>query len=404
MPDVKRPSLVFASQYIGLPSEVWMWRQAVRFRRLSLRMLTWGYVNRETFPLEKIEVYELPFEFDRKTRSGRGYARIRGALVGNTWASFGAERRVLRSYFARVNPSVLLCQFGFVALRLVDVAKESGVPVVAHFHGRDVASMLRFRPYRRSLMKNLHRFDAIVVVGTHQERWMLEHGCEAERVHLIPCGATVDPSPPEVRTQGDTVRFLAVGRLAEMKGPQYTLQAFALVKRRVPRSSLKMVGDGPLRQDLERMAGELGIADSVCFTGPLSPEAVRHELIGCDVFVQHSLVVPSTGDCEGSPVALAEAAGAGLPVVSTLCPGITDQVLEGITGFLVPQRDVEGMAARMVRLAEDSGLRASLGAAGRQRVVTCFDVNEQVRKLEDVLIHTATGQRTSAVSMPTARR
>jgi glycosyltransferase involved in cell wall biosynthesis len=300
---------------------------------------------------------------------------------------------MLRSYFRRENPSVVLCHFGYVALRLLDVAQESGVPMVAHFHGRDVASMLRFAAYRRSLLKNLRRFDEIVVVGTHQRQWMLEQGCRPERVHLIPCGVPTEQFVQGARTPSDTIRFAAVSRLADMKGPEYTLKAFALSKARIPRSSLVMVGDGPMRADLERAAVELGVADSVRFTGSVSPEEVRRELVACDVFLQHSVVVPGTGDCEGFGVSVAEAASAGLPVVSTLCPGIVDQVVDGATGFLVPQRDAEAMAARMVQLARDPELRASMGTAGRQRAVSCFDVEKQLRELEDVLIRAGTRAR-----------
>ena len=77
---------------------------------------------------------------------------------------------------------------------------------------------------------------------------------------------------------------------------------------------------------------ELGVADSVRFTGSLSPEEVRREMMACDVFLQHSVVVSGTGDCEGFGVAVAEAASTGLPVVSTVCPGIVDQVVEGPRG------------------------------------------------------------------------
>ena len=71
--EAQMPAFVFASQCIGLPSEVWMWRQIVRFRRLTPRVLTWRYVNREQFPLDGVRVHELPFDFDSRAGGGGGF-------------------------------------------------------------------------------------------------------------------------------------------------------------------------------------------------------------------------------------------------------------------------------------------------------------------------------------------
>lgn len=390
--DTQMPSCVFASQLLGVHSEVWLWRQIVRFRRIVPKVLTWRYVDREAFPLDGIEVCEPPFDFDPKSAWRRRLRNLRGMVSGNVYTHGRAEHRWLRSYFQRAKPSVLLCQFGFVALSLLDVAEEMDIPLVAHFHGRDVASMLRFPPYRRSLVGNLHRFSEIVVVGAHQKQWMLDHGCPPDRLHVIPCGVPSEQFTYRARSASETVRFIAVGRLAKMKGPEYTLRAYALTKRCVPRSSLLMVGDGSMRAELERAAAELGVADSVRFAGSLHPEEVCRELMDCDVFVQHS-IVSDNGDCEGCPVSVAEAASTGLPVVATVCPGVVDVVVDGVTGFLGPQRDAEAMAARMIQLAEDPGLRASMGAAGRQRAVSCFDTGKQVHELEEVLIRAGARRR-----------
>jgi glycosyltransferase involved in cell wall biosynthesis len=75
-----------------------------------------------------------------------------------------------------------------------------------------------------------------------------------------------------------------------------------------------------------------------------------------------------------------------MPVVATDCRGIPDQVVDGVTGFLVPQRDVSAMAAAMARLAGESDLRRRLGKAGRERAVEMFDTKKQIAKLEDVLL------------------
>ncbi len=390
--EPKMLRIVFASQCVGLSSEVWIWRQIVRFRRIMPRVLTWRYLNREVFPLNGVEVHELPFDFDPQGCWSRRVRNLRGLITGNVYASRGRELEALQSYLVREKPSAMLCHFAYVALRLLDIAAGLGIRVVAHFHGRDITSMLRSRAYRRSLLKNLHRFEDIVVVGSHQKQWLVEQGCRPDRVHVIPCGVPTDEFVPAARTLCETIRFIAVARLVEQKGLDYTLNAFALTRQRVPGSFLTIVGDGPLKADLEKLAADLGIADRVRFAGWLSPQEVRCELAASDVFLQHS-IVSSEGDSEGFGVTVAEAASSGLPVVCSLSTGLVDQVVEGTTGFLIPQRDAETMAARMIQLAEDPGIRTRLGAAGRQRAVSCFDVAKQVRELEEVLIRASTKTR-----------
>src|SRR4051794_36516731 len=105
--------------------------------------------------------------------------------------------------------------------------------------------------------------------------------------------------------------------------------------------------------------------------------AVRHQEVlrrmrVADVFCQHSIVDPETGDEEGLPVAILEAMVHGLPVVSTRHAGIPDAVADGVSGFLVEEGDVAGMARHLARLAADPALRSRMGRAGRRIVEARF--------------------------------
>jgi glycosyltransferase involved in cell wall biosynthesis len=102
------------------------------------------------------------------------------------------------------------------------------------------------------------------------------------------------------------------------------------------------------------------------------------------VFVQHS-VVAADGNREGTPVAIIEAGASGLPVVATRHAGIPDVVVEGSTGFLVDERDVEGMARHMIRLAQDAELAGRLGRAARERVQVHFSTETSIRRLWTII-------------------
>ena len=108
----------------------------------------------------------------------------------------------------------------------------------------------------------------------------------------------------------------------------------------------------------------------------LSEEEMRR--VRC--FVQHS-VEAASGDCEGTPVAIIEAGATGLPVVATRHGGIPDVVIEGETGFLVDEHDVDGMAHCMLRLAEDPALAGRLGEAARARIESCFSMQRSIGEL-----------------------
>jgi len=384
--DVPKADLCVVAHCIGHWSEVWLWRQLLGFRYLKPYVLTWKYVNQETFGLENLPMRLLPFDsLAGEDRLLRWFRRVRSLPAGNFYASVGAERRFIKKLLSEMKLRVMLCHFGHAALRMLPVAMELEIPIVAHFHGLDLSSSLNNRWYRWSLLRALDSFNAIVVVGSHQKKWMLQHNVAEHRVHLIPCGVPTEFFRPDWCRRGEGIQFVSVSRLVEGKGLEYSIQAFAHVVRQIPNARLLIVGDGPLRGELEELARSLWLMASVTFVGDVNPEKVRAYLLGSDIFIQHS-VNTRAGWVEGFGVSIAEAAACGLPIISTRCGGIQDQVVNGTTGFLVEQRDVDAMADVMMELARDPALRAKFGQAGRERMVREFDTAKQIAKLEAVLL------------------
>jgi glycosyltransferase involved in cell wall biosynthesis len=172
------------------------------------------------------------------------------------------------------------------------------------------------------------------------------------------------------------------------KGVRESIRAVALARARGVAVELEVIGTGPQHSDLEAQIRAQGLGGIVTLCGSQSAEEIRARLRGSDVFLQHSLTSES-GWQEGFGVSLAEAAAMELPVIATRTGGIPDQVLHEVTGLLVPETDVEGMADALVRLGRDPALRAQLGKAGRERMVRHFDVSQQITKLEAVLVDAA---------------
>lgn len=389
-PRPRTRALIFSRQW-GVASEVWLSRQIEGFNQIQPEVVCWERQSHERPVAGGVPVHLTGFDPQPMERAGRWLLRLRNAPHGNYYGAVGQELRALQRIIRETHPEVVLCHFGHTALRVLPAANRCGVPLVAHFHGLDVSSGLRNRWYRTSILKHLSRFAAVVVVGSHQRQWMLDHGVPAERVHLIPCGVpTAYFTPPPRRQTRGRIRIAAVSRLVPWKGIEESLRALAQVRAQGIDAELHVVGDGPQRSELEALSNQLGLRDCVQFLGPRGPAEVRHLLGESDIFVQHSLTSAS-GWCEGFGVSIAEAAAMELPIVATRSGGIPDQVLDAKTGILVDERDVTGMADALRRLAEDAGLRASLGAAGRQRMLGHFDLEQQISKLETVMLRAAAG-------------
>jgi glycosyltransferase involved in cell wall biosynthesis len=174
--------------------------------------------------------------------------------------------------------------------------------------------------------------------------------------------------------------FIAVGRFVDKKAPQLTLLSFQRVLDECREARLIMVGSGELLEACKQMANALGISSSVKFPGVCSPSEIAGMLRSATAFVQHSIRT-SYGDSESLGVVFLEAGASGLPVVATKHDGIPEVVIDGETGFLVREGDIEEMAQCMIKLAKDPALAAQLGKAARERICTKFSMEKSINNL-----------------------
>jgi colanic acid/amylovoran biosynthesis glycosyltransferase len=133
-------------------------------------------------------------------------------------------------------------------------------------------------------------------------------------------------------------------------------------------------GDGPLRERLGMLAADLGIADRVAFEGRQGQEGVREGLARSDVLVAAS-VTAADGDEEGIPNVLKEAMASGMPVLGTRHAGIPELVEDGVSGWLVPERNEPALAEALVRLASEPERWAAMGRAGRAKIEREYDID-----------------------------
>ena len=279
--------------------------------------------------------------------------------------------------------------------RLAALTARRPAPIVIHtFHGHVLEGYfdgVKERFYR--LAENLlaRRTDALVCVCEENRDDLLRLGVAgAARFRVVPLGLDLqpllelDPTPdPEARkaldaAPGELVATF-VGRLVRIKRVDLLLRAVALARAQGTGIRLAIVGDGPLRPQLENLAGELGIAESVVFTG--YRRDLRPILAATDVAVLAS-------DQEGTPVSLIEAAAAARPIVATAVGGVRSVVGDG-SGILVPRGDEAAFAAALREIARDEQHRIEMGLIARASAYPRFSsdrlVGEIVELYEELL-------------------
>ena len=300
-----------------------------------------------------------------------------------TWLKFVLE-------FPRDEFDVLHCHFGPYGNLGVDL-KRTGLraKLVTAFHGYDANTYLHAG--KMDFYMELFRWGALFTANTtFTKQQMMKLGCDETKIRILPEGLRMEcfTYHPRDRFSEESIRFLTVARLTEKKGLEFSIRAVAKVIQTFPQIIYTIVGDGPLKKNLTELVTELGLEQHVEFRGALANKEVMDLYAQSQAFILSS-VTASDGDREGQGLVLQEAQACGLPVLSTYHNGIPDGVLEGRSGFLVEEKDVDALAERMSYLLEHTEVWPEMGRCGREFVEKNYDIGLLNRRLltmyEDLL-------------------
>ena len=201
------------------------------------------------------------------------------------------------------------------------------------------------------------------------------------KAHLIHCGIDLTritwQAPQRTR---EMFNILCVASLKEVKGHRYLVEACAELQRNGIAFHCHLIGDGPLRGEIEVHIAQVGLCENFTLHGQQPQPRVLQAMQACDVVVLPSILA-SRGDREGIPVCLMEAMASGRPVVSSRLSGIPELVTSGREGILVPQKDAKALAAALFQLAGDPGLCRRMALAGRAKVEREFDLATNAAQL-----------------------
>ena len=296
------------------------------------------------------------------------------ALVEVAFAHFLAHNKI----------DVVLAEFFLKGVIVQNVCTQMGVPLVVHTHGGGdivgVTDIQWYGPMYPDFFKNV---SYVITVDSFSAAQIIALGLPKEK--LVTVGYGIDLNFFTQTSPADNPQyFFAVGRLADKKAPLITLLAFAKVLQRYSKAKLQMGGSGSLYDACLQLVKALKLEHAVEFLGVLTPQQVVYKMQHIKAFVQHS-VHTTYGDSEGTPVAILEAMACGLPVISTMHNGIADNITHDVDGYLIPEYDVDAMAAGMCKVLEDGDYAKRLGAAARQKIANNFELHKTINNLHTVL-------------------
>jgi len=310
-----------------------------------------------------------------------------------------AEACVLREWAAEAGVDHIHAHFGTNSTAVAALCRALGGPPFSFtVHGPE-----EFDGPRSLCLREKARLAAFVVAISHFTRSQIfrwaDHA-DWPKVHVVRCG--LDPSYLDGPAPGpppSTNRLACVGRLAEQKGQLLLVEAVGRLRDRGVDCEVVLVGDGPMRGEIERAIAALGLGDRVRLVGWMSKAEVRRELIGARALVMASFA-------EGLPVALMEALALGRPVVTTNVAGIPELVEDGECGWLIPPGSVDDLAGAMASaLAAPPAELERMGRVGAARALARHNAATEAGKLATLFHARADGEATApAAAVPPRSR
>jgi colanic acid/amylovoran biosynthesis glycosyltransferase len=363
-------------------SENWIYTQIATLNRYRPLILTKKAENRDYFPVAHLDGIVVEAFAGRWQRIYQKLARACGA------AHYPAYIDALTQHPAAVLHSHM-AQHGCEDVRL---AKRFGLPHIVSTYGADIWRYGAAAEWRDRYQELYRQADCFLVEGNAMRQKMIDQGCAPEKILVHHLGVNLEKIRyvPRKLAQDKTVRCLMAGRAIEKKGMIYGFRAFAEVARKHPRVALSIMtwGESAHKQDviagLKEAAQELKIADRITWYG-LQP---YHEYIriteSSHIFMTPS-VIASNGDAEGGcPVTAIELSAAGMPIVGFAHCDIPEVVLDGVTGYLAPEKDVPALAGQLERAVSRPETWERMGAAGRKHIEAEYNAPVQVTRLEDI--------------------
>ena len=292
------------------------------------------------------------------------------------------------SMITRCGAKVLHAHFGHVGYQALALKRRLNLPLVVTFYGFDMSSLPTRKSWRKAYHLLFREADRFLVEGPTMAKKLENLGCPGGKIiiqHIAVDLSNIEFAPRQWDGHSPVNIFMA-GRLIEKKGFIYAIRAFVKISSKWPSAQLRIVGDGPLRKNLEAEISKLGITKRVHLLGAQSYSSYLAEAKRAHIFMSPS-VTARNGDTEGgAPTTLIEMQASGLPVLSTYHADIPHIVRDGITGLLVMEKDTMALADKLDWLLSHPDTWQTMGKSGRNSMLKEHNIEIEVEKLENLYI------------------
>jgi colanic acid/amylovoran biosynthesis glycosyltransferase len=303
---------------------------------------------------------------------------------------WGKEAGSLRNLFAiapfvgREKFDVVHCHFGPNGNigALIRICGVRFAKFVVSFHGYDANSFAR--SHGANIYYDLFKVaDSIVANTEFIKRRLVSIGCSEEKIVVIPASFDVSQFHfnGKILADNEPVKLLSIGRLVEVKGTRFAIEAAAILKRKGIPFRYDVIGDGPLKSELEELINNLGVGDCVRLLGAKSNEEVKDFLRDYHILLQPSIRAEN-GDEEAQGLVIQEAQASGLIPLASDVGGISEGLLSRISGFLFPEKNPGAIAETIQKALSEKDRWGEMGNEGRKFVEEKYDVLKNVMLLE----------------------
>jgi colanic acid/amylovoran biosynthesis glycosyltransferase len=300
---------------------------------------------------------------------------------------FGRQALSLRIFYQALpflNKNIDIIQVHYADyLDRAILLKKLGIkaPIVLMMHRYDLRKLIESNG--KIYSENFKYVDKILAISNYSYKTFISHGVPEEKIIIHPVGVDTMKYKTITRSAKSTkeIIILSVGRLAQIKGHRYGLEAFSLLKKELVefRILYRIVGYGPELENLNAIVSDLNLQEDVVFTGPRNKDELMIEYKNADIFL-----LPSMD--EMTPVVIMEALASGLPVVATDVAAVSELVQRNESGFIVEPKNTKQMATCIKTLIENPGLRVDMGSKGRNFISRNYDIKVLNRKLEEIYL------------------
>lgn len=356
--------------------------QQLKARGNSVSVFAPSYMGRRQEGHPGTEVWRFryaPAAYERLTHEDSSPENLRRGifwrLVLLSYVITGSLNAIL--YFTRRRFDVIDVHWPFPQAIFAVIGKLlTGSRLVFHFYASEILLIKDSLALKLALRFLLLFSDRIIAISTYTKELLITELGVKQPIDVIPFGQSFDSPANDAAAggppgTGNPLNLLYVGKLIERKGPLYLVEAMKLLKEMEVFANLRMVGDGYMRAEVLSRIAATGTGDTITLLGFISKDDLTKEFRNCHILVFPS-IIDSRGDTEGQGLAPLDALIHCKPAIASAVGGVTDLIKDGETGFLVPQKDAEAIARKVLYIKENYLAALKIAENGRRYAIANF--------------------------------